>query len=350
MVRALALGSSLLALAACGQGGESGTDTPPEPLAEENTLEVLVTAAFTGVEGGANAIAFLPDGDAPSLGFVISAPREGGLDFFNLDGELQRRHAGARLSGLAAAPDFQLRGEDLPLVFGASPDNDSVFGYAIVRDGLNVLDLPLDQPDTGNGVAGLCLLREEPGFVELVVLETGAEAEIWRVRDSGGDTLSVEQMRSFPLPAPARQCTVFDNEIYTTSPAGGLTRLDAGGTILAEASFPASDIAVGEFSGTRLLLATDGNGDTIRSFDARTLEPREAINVVDGLSTPGIGQPGAITVSPADYGFTAYSNGMLAIFDQSDARLKVISRAAFARAVITGENVTRPADSAAGEP
>ena len=311
---------------------------------------MLVTAAFTSVDGGASALAFLPDPDAPSLGFVVSAPREGGLDFFNLDGELTRRHAGARLTGLAAAPEFQLRGEDLPLVFGASPDNGSVFGYAIVRDGPNVLDLPLDQPDTGNGVAGLCLLREEPGFVELVVLETGAEAEVWRVRDSGGDTLSVEQMRSFPLPAPARQCTVFDNDIYTTSPAGGLTRLDAGGTILAEASFPASGITVGEFSGTRLLLATDGNGETIRSFDARTLEPREAISVVDGLSTPGIGQPGALTVSPADYGFTAYSDGMLAIFDQSDARLKVISRAAFSRAVITGENVTRSTSGETGEP
>ena len=49
---------------------------------------MLVTAAFTGVEGGASALAFLPDGDAPSLGLVISAPREGGLDIFNLDGEL----------------------------------------------------------------------------------------------------------------------------------------------------------------------------------------------------------------------------------------------------------------------
>ena len=285
----------------------------------------------------------MPYDDAPSLGFVISAPRDGGLDLFNLDGELQRRHAGARLTGLASAPGFQLRGEDLPLVFGASPENDAVMGYAIVRDGAQVLDLPLAAPDTGGGVAGLCLLREEPGFVELVVLETGAEAEIWRVRDSGGDALSVEQMRSFPLPAPARRCAVFDGEIYTASPAGGITRFGPDGTILAENTFPAGSLTVGEFSGTRLLLATDGNGDTIRSFDARTLTEREQITVVDGLSTPGIGQPGAITVSPADYGFTAYSNGMLAIFDHSDERLKVISRDAFSRAVITGENAIQPA-------
>ena len=53
---------------------------------------------------------------------------------------------------------------------------------------------------------------------------------------------------------------------------------------------------------------------------------------------PGIGRPGAIAVSPADYGFTAYSNGMLSIFDQADQRVKVISRDAFSRAVITGSN------------
>ncbi len=299
---------------------------------------MLVTAAFTGVEGGASALAFPPDGDAPSLGLVISAPREGGLDIFNLDGELQRRHAGARLTGLATAPDFQLRGEDLPLVFGASPDNGAVFGYAIVRNGTQVLDLPLGETGTDGGVAGLCLLREGAGFVELVVLETGATANVWRVRDAGGDTLSVEEMRSFPLPAPARQCAVFDGDIYTASPAAGVTRLSAEGAVLAEANIPASGIAVGEFSGTRLLLATDGAGETVRSFDARTLEERDAIDVVDGLSTPGIGRPGAIAVSPADYGFTAYSNGMLSIFDQADQRVKVISRDAFSRAVITGSN------------
>lgn len=229
---------------------------------------------------------------------------------------------------------------------GASPETGSVFGYAVVRDGVQILDLPLAETDTDGGVAGLCLLREEPGFVELVVLETGAEAEVWRVRDSGGDTLSVEQMRSFPLPAPARQCAVFDGEIYTASPAGGVTRLAPDGTVLAEANFPALGLTVGEFSGSRLLLATDGAGETIRSFDARTLEERREINVVDGLSTPGIGRPGAITVSPADYGFTAYSDGMLAIFDQADQRLKVISRSAFSRAVITGENAATVIDGA----
>ncbi len=303
-------------------------------------MEVLVTAAFTGVQGGGGDVGFLPDPDAPSLGYVVAAPREGGLDFFNLDGELVTRHAGARLSGIAIAPDFELRGESLPLVFGASPDNGQIYGYAVVRAGARVLDLPLASVEAADGIAGICLLREGAGYVDLVILGTGANAEIWRVRDAGDDALSVESLRSFALPAPARQCDTFDSDIYTLSPAGGLARLDANGNLLAESSARGTSITVSEFSGTRLVLTTDGASDTLMSFDGRTLEARADVDVIDGLSTPGVEQPGAIDASMANFGFTAYTNGMLAVFDQADQRLKVISRDAFSRAVITGESQT----------
>ncbi|MCR9266189.1 MAG: hypothetical protein NXI03_01325, partial [Alphaproteobacteria bacterium] len=292
---------------------------------------------FTGVQGGGGDVDFLPDPDAPSLGYVVAAPREGGLDLFNLDGELVTRHAGARLSSIAVAPDFELRGESLPLIFGASPDNGQVFGYAVVRAGARVLDLPLGAVEAADGVSGICLLREGAGYVDLVVLGTGASAEVWRVRDAGEDALSVESLRRFNLPAPARQCDAFDSEIYTLSPAGGLARLDANGNVLAESPARASSLSVSEFSGSRLVLATDGSGETVMSLDGRTLEPHFDIDVIDGLSTPGIEQPGAIDASMANFGFTAYANGMLAVFDEDDQRLKVISRDAFSRAVITGE-------------
>ncbi len=298
---------------------------------------MLVTAAFTGVQGGGGDVGFLPDPDAPSLGYVVAAPREGGLDFFNLDGELVTRHAGARLSSFAVAPDFELRGESLPLIFGASPENGRLFGYAVVRAGARVLDLPLADIEAADGISGVCLLREGAGYVDLVVLGTGASAEVWRVRDAGEDALAVESLRSFALPAPARQCDTFDNDIYTLSPAGGLSRLDANGTLLAEGDVRASSIAVSEFAGSRLVLASDGSGETLMSFDARTLDPHFDIDVIDGLSTPGIAQPGALDASMANFGFTAYTNGMLAVFDQADQRLKVISRDAFSRAVVTGE-------------
>ena len=289
------------------------------------------------MQGGGGDVGFLPDPDAPSLGYVLAAPREGGLDFFNLDGELVTRHAGARLSSFAVAPGFELRGESLPLIFGASPENGQVYGYAVVRAGARVLDLPLASIEAADGVSGICLLREGAGYVDLVILGNGASAEIWRVRDSGEDALSVESLRQFALPNAARQCDAFDNEIYTLSPAGGLTRLDANGTLLAQGEVNASSITVAEFSGSRLVLATNGSDDTLMSFDARTLDRHFDIDVIDGLSTPGIERPGALDASMANFGFTAYANGMVAVFDQADQRLKVISRDAFSRAVITGE-------------
>lgn len=346
LARTLALSASLFALAACGGTDEAAEDSPAGPAAE-NVREVLVTAAFTGVEGGAAVLDFLPDPDAPSLGYVVSAPRQGGIDLFDLDGELKTRHAGARLTGLATAPNFQLRGEPLPLILGSSPDASTLLGYVVVRNGNNVHDLPLEPLEPLDGVAGLCLLREGTGFVEVVILSTGARAEIWRVRDAGQDRLSVERMRDFALPGPARQCAAYDGNIYTASPGGGLTRLDADGTILAETNFPATALTVDEYNGTRLVLATNGSGEQVHTFTARDLEPRSQIDIVDGLSTRGVDRPAAIASTAADFGFTAYSGGMLAVFDAADQRIKVISRDAFTRAILAPEPAMpgMPADS-----
>ncbi len=298
---------------------------------------MTVTAAFTAVEGGNSVVGFLPDPQAPSLGFVLSAPRNGGIDIFDLDGLLKTRHAGERLTGLATAPNFELRGESLPLIFGAATDSSAVRGYAVIRDGAQVLDLPLGEIEPIDGVSGLCLLREGAGFVELVILGTGARAEIWRIRDAGDDLLDVERIRDFPLPDPARQCATFDGDIYTASPAGGLARLSHEGTLLADAAYPAANLTVGEFNGTRLVLATNGSGDTVETFDAASLEAGISIDIVDGLSTPGVGTPAGLAVTDANYGYTAYVNGLLAVFDAESGRLKVVSRDVLTRAVFANE-------------
>ena len=273
----------------------------------------------------------------PSLGFVLSAPAAGGIDIFDLDGLLKTRHAGERLTGLAVAPDFELRGEALPLIFGSVGESDAVRGYAVVRDGAQVLDLPLGAIEPIDGVAGLCLMREGTGFVELVVLGNGAHAEIWRVRDAGSDQLTVERIRDFPLPAPARQCATLDGNIYTASPVGGIARLSGEGTILAEDPFRAANISLGDFNGTRLVLATSGTGTTVETFNAETLVRGRALDIVDGLSTQGIQVPAALSVSAADFGYTAYANGLMVVFDNGADRLKVVSRDAMSRAIVTAD-------------
>ena len=210
-------------------------------------------------------------------------------------------------------------------------------GYAVIRDGAQVLDLPLGAIEPLDGVAGLCLMREGAGFVELVVLSTGAHAEIWRVRDAGDDLLSVERIRDFPLPDPARNCATFDGDIYTASPAGGISRLDSQGTLLASAPYPAANLTVGEFNGTRLVLASNGNAETVATFDATALDRGISLDIVNGLSTPGVETPAALAVTAADYGYTAYANGLMVVFDNGAGRLKVISRDALTRAVVAAD-------------
>ncbi len=265
---------------------------------------------------------------------MLSAPGAGGIDIFDLDGILKTRHAGERLTGLAVAPDFELRGEALPLIFGSVGDAGAVRGFAVVRDGAQILDLPLGAMEPIDGVAGLCLMREGTGFVELVVLGTGAHAEIWRVRDAGSDQLSVERVRDFPLPVPARQCATLDGDIYTASPVGGIARLSGDGTILAEDPFRATNLALGDFNGTRLVLATSGTGETIETFDAESLVRGLSLDIIDGLSTQGIQLPAALAVTGEDYGYTAYANGLMVVFDTGAGRLKVVSRDALSRAIL----------------
>lgn len=317
-------------LAACSPSVEE--PDLPELAEEDAPVEVNVTAAFSNAQSGATSIAFLPNAISPSLGAIIATPRDGGIDIYDADGALRRQHAGARLSGLATAPGFQLRGEALPLIFGASAENDQVLGYAVAED-LRVLDLPLADITPADGVSGVCLYREGAGFVDLAVLGDGPVAEIWRVRDSGGATLDVEAVEQFALPAPARQCVADDGDLYLTSPSGGITRLDAQGNVLLERDMVAVDISVGLYNGASLILVTDGASQEINAFTASDFEPYGEIIIVDGLSTPGVSQPGAISATGQSYGFTAYAQGMLAVYDREDGRVKVISREAFQRAL-----------------
>lgn len=335
LARASLAGASLLALAACGQAGEEDTTLPEEAL--DTQREVLVTAAFSGGYGDVVSVAFLPRADAAALGAIIAAPRAGGLDLFDADGARRGQHAGPRLSGLATAPGFQLRGENLPLIFGAAADGSGLQGFAVLIDEFTVLDLPLPAIEPADGVAGVCLLEEGIGYVDLVILGTGASAEIWRVSDSGDDAMAVDSISQFPLPAPARECASLDGEIFVLSPASGVSRIDRDGRVQAELAIAASNLSVGSFNGTSLVLTTSGINAELEAHFATDLMPAATITIVDGLSTPGIAQAGPIAITDQTYGYTAYSQGMLAVFDRDDERIKVISREAFTRAYFAEE-------------
>jgi len=303
----------------------------PDEITQEETdtgpaeLTVFVTAAFQSADSESLAVDFIPNPTSPSLGRIISAPSDGGLDVFNTDGELIIEHAGARLSGLAVAPGFQLRGQELPLVFGAIADSNTIGSFAFVREQNVIFEVPLADLSPVDGVAGLCLLREGVGFVDLVILGDGASAEIWRVMDSGDETLSVTQRGSFALPAPARECVSDNGDILVSALSAGIARVDTDGNVLAQNATVATSLAVNTFDGMQLVLVTNGADASLATFGATDLEPFATVTIEDGLSTPGVDRPGPISVSSANFGYTAYSGGMVAVFDAEDSRVKVIS-------------------------
>ena len=334
MARSSLIACSLLALAACGEIEEPD---PAPDVAVNFEREVLVTAAFQSRDEDAADLVFLPNLETPSLGAIIGAPRSGGLDVYDADGAVRTMHAGPSLSSLAAAPNFQLRGERLPLVFGSASDASALHGFVVTMADFRVFELPLGDFTPQDGVAGLCMLEEGIGYIDLVVLGTGASAEIVRIQDDGAELLSVSQRQSLTLDAPARECTAIDNAIFTLSPASGVTRMLEDGSIDATLQIAATGIASGEFNGSNLIVLTNSASRELHTYHAADLERAAEVTVVDGLSTPGIEQPAAIDITPLTYGYTAYSDGMVGVFDRSDNRVKVISREAFIRAYFTVE-------------
>ncbi|MCW5723530.1 MAG: hypothetical protein KIS81_01070 [Maricaulaceae bacterium] len=312
-----------LALAACQPAAD-------QPETDSPVIDVTVTAAFEEFEGGSGALAFLPDAEIPWRGFIVSAPQDGGVDLFDTEGELRARLAGPRLSGLAAAPGFELRGQALPLVFGADPREGVVNAYVVVRDRAEIVQAPLAPMALADGAFGLCLVREGVGYIEIAVLGRGASAEIWRIRDDGGDLISTQRVSSLDLPAPARACAAADDALIVSGPGSGIARIAPDGR-RARALDDATHVAAGDFLGRRLVLASGGGG-IVRAYDATDLSFVAETRVVDGLSTPGVARPGAIAVSRADFGFTAYSTGLVALYDEEDGRVKVVARDVYARA------------------
>ncbi len=282
---------------------------------------------------GVSAITFLPDPATVWAGLIAVASTEGGIDLFNPDGEPVYRMTGPRLWGLAAAPGFQLRGEALPLIFGADRNTNLVRAYALLRSGPEIIEAPIEPIGPEGEIAAVCGLGEGIGYVDLMVLSRGTTAEIWRISDNGGERIGADRRARFELPAPARTCAAGNDGIYASGPAGGIFRLDADGNALVQIDGFASSLAAGEFLGRPVLILSDGISRTLEIRDGTSLELIGNAVIRNGFSIPGIEQPGALAASAASFGGASYQSGLVAIADETDGRVRLIARETFARGI-----------------
>lgn len=303
-------------------------------MADDGYLEMVSTGVMERIDTqGVSAISFIPDPATAWAGLIAVAPTEGGIDLYNADGQSVHRMTGPRLWGLATAPGFQLRGEALPLLFGADRNTNLVRAFALLRTGPELVEAPIQPIGPQGDISGVCGLGEGIGYVDLVVLSRDTTVEIWRVSDNGGDLIGAERRARFDLPSPARSCVAAGGVIFAASPAGGVYRFDPEGNISARIDGYASALAAGDFLGRPVLILSDGTSETLDVRDGATLSLIGNVIVRDGFSIPGVDRPGALATTAESFGGASYQSGLVAIADEDDGRVRLVARETFARGI-----------------
>jgi hypothetical protein len=322
-----------LVLNACGAPQEDVISEDAEIAVEaisERTANV--TNAFRQSDP-AQSLAFLPNREAPWTGLLVSSLEAGGFDVFNVDGLRVISTSGEALNGLVAAPDFALRGETFPLLFGADRDG-RLRGYAVIVQAEDIVELPLEgtYPDALNG---LCFFNSGIGYVDLALLSRDGQAFIVRVRDGGGTGLELSIQNEFALPYAADHCASDLDALVISSPAAGLSRVSLDG----ETEASNSQIGLTEVSFTNVLgrpsvITVSAEDGLFTVYDAQTLQPYSQVTFGSGLSAPALQKPSTHAVSNASFGGMSFTSGLIAVYDRGDNRIKVIAREVLPNAII----------------
>jgi hypothetical protein len=335
-----ALGAALLVasvgLTACSPSEEPGDAAQRQ--AEEALLRTAVVTSAFEPSAAARGLAFLPTAQSPWTGLIATTLQDGGFDIFSVDGVPLISAAGPQLASVIGAADFALRGETFPLQFGIDSAG-SLRGFAVIRQIDDVVELPLEGESLVQDAAALCLFETAIGYVDIAVLGRGPEAIIVRVRDTGGDGLTLTEERRLPLPFAARSCAAVEDDLLIAAPAAGLARVTMDGETRAfAAGLTISDIGYTELLGRPAVLAASSNTGRIEVYDARTLELIADIGTEAGLNAPAFDSPASFAVTGQSYGGMAFSSGLIAIYDRADSRVKIVAREVVARSVVAAES------------
>jgi len=311
-------------------------ERPDSANPDAGVREAVVTSAFSTSER-AGSLAFLPSESEPWTGLIAAALVDGGFDVFNIDGLRIVTASGPQLTALAPAPDFPLRGETFPLVFGADLDG-RLRGYAIIRDAEDVAELPLEGAGAQGVVNAACLFETGIGYFDLALLGEEAQARIVRVRDAGGAGLDLEPRAEIALPFPARNCAGAPDggALLVASPNSGLARVSLNGRVEAfEAGRNVDDVTFTQLLGRPVALTVSADTGRMGVFDARDLTLLNEVVLNDGINAPGFQNPSALAVTGSNFGGMAFSTGVIAVYDRGDDRVKLVAREVIGRAIMS---------------
>lgn len=294
---------------------------------------MIVTAAFAPGRA-VEDLTFLPDEAEPWKGLITASIAEGGYDIYDLDGELIAAAAGPQLRSITAAPSFPLRGASFPLLFGVDGEGE-VRAQALLRDSGELIEIALGRQSLSGQAAGICRREIGIGYIDLIILGEGEEAEIWRVQDMGEEALDVSLQATIALPFPARACASTGDGIVVGGPGSGLVLIDRDGNVAAEArGHDVADLIYAELLGRRVAIAPVTDRGRMIVFDALTLEEITEIDFTDGLNAPAAERPGAVDMTDANFGGSPFAGGIMAVYDRADMRIKLVGREVITRAVV----------------
>lgn len=297
----------------------------------------MVTSAFES-SARARALAFLPTEDSPWTGLVATALQDGGFDIFSVEGEPLISAAGPQLTSIAGAADFPLRGEVFPLLFGID-DAGSLRGFAVIRQADDVVELPLEGAAGIADAAAVCPFAAGIGYVDIAVLGQDSEAVVLRVRDTGGDGLTLTEESRFSLPFAARSCASAGDDLVIAAPAAGLARVDTTGETRAFVDgLSIGDVGYTELLGRPVVLTASSDTGRLAVYDARSLELIADVGTQAGLNAPAFESPSALAVTSESYGGMAFSSGLVAVYDRADSRVKIVAREVVARSVVAADS------------
>lgn len=328
-----ALSGGLIWMAGC-EAPETGDDSG---ASFQETRSAIVTGAFESA-GRAESLLFLPNADAPWTGLLAASLAGGGFDIFNIDGQVLISAGGPQLRGLAGVSDFALRGESFPMLFGVD-DLGMLRSFVVVRETREVIELPLETEASLISAAGVCLYDNGIGYVELALLGEDASAQLVRIRDAGGDGLTVETRDARALPFPARSCAAANEDLLVAGPTAGLSRISPSGEQSAfAAGLSVTDVAYTELLGRPVALVASAQTGLVSVYDARTLDLITDVQFEDGFSAPAFVRPIALAVTEDNYGGMAFSSGILATYDAADSRIKLVAREVLSRTVVNPDD------------
>ncbi len=318
LVKSLALGLGVLALAAC----EPQT-TPTDDTAVRPGAQVFASASLGPFDDHVNAITFVPVTTVPWEGRLIIAAQAGGLKVVDIEGKEDSNWSGATITALAAHPGFNLRGLETSVVL-ALKDDGGLLSFIVDDARGQLIELPVSGLPDGN-ITTVCTVKTGDKAPAFLIGNADKTLDVWSLSDNGNAQLSAQKLQSGKLAVAISNCAASSTNAMATGAKGGLFRLsvDNGISMVSGVESAPGQVIVADNAGTKVILVSDPAAGNLHAYDENLL-PLYDLLTPKALSTPGAANPGALALSARSFGGAGFSAGLIAVADDSTNRIALV--------------------------